>query len=93
MTSDNIQMGPDPNRVMGALRQALRGDPKMRERPGEEVAEVLARGGYLDEESDPVLVTEILGSIDREGPGCETDEGSEEGNPTYEAITVSATPI
>jgi len=75
-------MGPDPNRVMGALRQALRGDPKMRERPAEEVAEVLARGGYLDEESDPVLVAEILGSIDPEGPGCETDEVTEEGNPT-----------
>jgi hypothetical protein len=82
VTNDNIQMGPDPNRVMGALRQALRGDPKMRERPAEEVAEVLARGGYLDEESDPVLVAEILGSIDPEGPGCETDEVTEEGNPT-----------
>jgi hypothetical protein len=46
------------------------------------VAEALARGGYLDEESDPVLVAEILGSIDLEGPGCETDEVTEEGNPT-----------
>jgi hypothetical protein len=67
---------------MGALREALRDDPKMRERPAEEVAEALARGGYLDEESDPVLVAEILGSIDPEGPGCETDEVTEEGNPT-----------
>jgi hypothetical protein len=75
-------MGPDRHRVMGALREALREDPKMRERPAEEVAEVLARGGYLDEESDPVLVAEILGSIDPEGPGCETDEVTEEGNPT-----------
>ena len=46
------------------------------------MAEALARGGYLDEESDPVLVAEILGSIDPEGPGCETDEVTEEGNPT-----------
>jgi hypothetical protein len=75
-------MGPDRHRVMGALREALRDDPKMRERPAEEVAEVLARGGYLDEEFDPVLVAEILGNIDPEGPGCETDEVTEEGNPT-----------
>jgi hypothetical protein len=82
MTSGNIQMGPDPDRVMAALREALRDDPKMRERPAEKVAEGLALGGYLDEEPDPVLVAEMLGGIDPEGPGRETDELSEEGNPT-----------
>ncbi len=82
MTSGNIRMGPDPDRIMDALRQALRDDPKMRERPAEEVAEDLARGGYLDEEPDPVLVADLLGSIDPEGPGRETDELTEEGNPT-----------
>jgi hypothetical protein len=78
VTSGNIRMGPDPDRIMDALREALRDDPGMRERPAGEVAEELARGGYLDEEPDPVLVAEMLGSIDPEGPGRETEEG----NPT-----------
>jgi len=82
MTSGNIRMGPDPDRVMEALREALREDPKMRELPAEEVSVQLARGGYLEEEPDPVLVAEMLGSIDPEGPGRETDEVTEEGNPT-----------
>ena len=82
MTSGNIRMGPDPDRIMEALREALRADPKMREHPAGEVAEQLTRGGYLDETPDPVLVAEMLGSIDPEGPGRETDELTEEGNPT-----------
>ena len=82
MTSGNIRMGPDPDRVMEALREALREDPKMRELPAEEVSVQLARGGYLEEEPDPVLVAEMLGSLDPEGPGRETDEVTEEGNPT-----------
>jgi hypothetical protein len=85
MTSGNIQMGPDPDSVLNALREALRDDPKipkMRGRPAGEVAGELARGGYLEEEPDPVLVAEMLGSIEPEGPGRETDEVTEEGNPT-----------
>ena len=82
MTSGNIQMGPDPDRILAALRDALRADPKMRERPAEEVSEQLARYGYLDEEPDPVLVADMLGGLDPEGPGRETDELTEEGNPT-----------
>jgi hypothetical protein len=82
MTSGNIRMGPDPDKIMDALRKALREDPKMRERPAEEVARDLARGGYLEEEPEPVLVAELLGSMDPEGPGRETDELTEEGNPT-----------
>ena len=82
MTSGNIQMGPDPDRILAALREALRDDPKMRGLPAEEVSEQLARNGYLDEEPDPVLVAEMLGSLDPEGPGRETEELSEEGNPT-----------
>ena len=78
MTSGNIRMGPDPDRI----RKALREDPKMRERPAEEVARDLARGRYLEEEPEPVLVAELLGSMDPEGPGRETDELTEEGNPT-----------
>jgi hypothetical protein len=81
VTSGNIRMGPDPDRIMDALERALRDDPKMRERPAEEVTRELVRSGYLDEEPDPVLVAEMLGSIDPEGPGRETDEVTEEGNP------------
>jgi hypothetical protein len=82
MTSGNIRMGPDPDKIMDALWMALREAPKMRERPAEEVARDLARGGYLEEEPEPVLVAELLGSMDPEGPGRETDELTEEGNPT-----------
>jgi hypothetical protein len=82
MTSGNIRMGPDADRVLAALREALRDDPKMRERPAEEVSGELARGGYLNEEPDPVLVAEMIGSLDPDGPGRETDEVTEEGNPT-----------
>ena len=82
MTSGNIQMGPDPDSIMDAIRRALRADPTMRERPAGEVAAELARGGYLDEEPDPVLVADVLGSIDPEGPGREVDEVAGEGNPT-----------
>jgi hypothetical protein len=82
MTSGNIRMGPDPDRIMEALEVALHDDPKMRERPAGEVAEELVRGGYLNEAPDPVLVADMLGSIDPEGPGRETDELTEEGNPT-----------
>ena len=85
MTSGNIRMGPDPDRILEALKEALRDDPKMRERPAEEISVDLARGGYLDEEPDPVLVADMLGSIDPEGPGRETDETTEEANPTYRA--------
>jgi hypothetical protein len=82
MTSGNIRMGPDPDRVLAALKEALRDDPKMRERPAEEVSGELARGGYLDEEPDPVLVAEMMGSLDPESPGRETDEVTEERSPT-----------
>jgi hypothetical protein len=82
MTSGNMRMGPDPDRIMRALRKALRDDPKVRERTAEEVAEELVRCGYLNEEPDPVIVADMLGSMDPEGPGRETDELTEEGNPT-----------
>lgn len=82
MTSGNIRMGPDPDSILGALREAIRDDPKMHERPAEEVSEQLVQGGYLDEAPDPVLVAEMLGSMEPDGPGRETDELTEEGNPT-----------
>ena len=57
-------MGPDPDAVLAALKRATGDDPKLRELPAGEVAAELARGGYLDEEPDPVLVAEVLGTLD-----------------------------
>ena len=78
MTSGNIQMGPDPDDVLEALRKALDDDPTLRERPEEEVSTRLAGDGYLDQEPDPVLVAEMLATIDGDGPGEETEAA----NPT-----------
>jgi len=74
MTSGNIQMGPDPDAVLEALKKALRDDPSLRERPAEQVTTELAQRGYLEQEPDPVLVAESLGALD--GPGEETEEAS-----------------
>ena len=65
MTSGNIRMGPAPTGSWRA-QAALRDDPKMGELPAEESPNELAQGGYLDEEPDPVLVAEMIGSIDPE---------------------------
>ena len=76
MTSGNIQMGPDPDAVLEALKKALGDDPTLRERPDEEVSTKLKRDGYLEEEPDPVLVAEMLAAIDGDGPGEETEAAS-----------------
>ncbi len=79
VTSGNIQMGPDPDQVLAALKKALRDDPGVRGRPAEEVSRDLALGGYLREEPDPVLVAEMLGELGAEGWD---DEATEEASPT-----------
>ncbi len=85
MTSGNIRLGPDPDEVLEALKEALRDDPGLLERPTEEVSRALVRGGYLREEPDPVLVAEMLGTLDPEGPGREADEVSPDRAPSEEA--------
>ena len=82
MTSGNIRMGPDPDQVLEALRRALRDDPEVLDRPAEEVSGDLARGGYLPEEPDPVLVAEMLGKLESEEPGDDDGELTEEASPT-----------
>ena len=82
MTSGNVQMGPDPDQILEALKEALRDDPGMRNRPAEEVSKELARGGYLDEEADSVLVAEMIEGLEAEEQSWQADEVSEEGNPT-----------
>ena len=76
MTSGNIQMGPDPDDVLEALKKALVDDPTLRERPEEEVSTKLQRDGYLEQEPDPVLVAEMIAAIDGDGPGEETEAAS-----------------
>ncbi|QIN82663.1 hypothetical protein GBA63_08405 [Rubrobacter tropicus] len=82
MTSGNIQMGPDPDEVRDALNAALRDDPALRERTSEQVATELAGRGYLQEEPDPVLVAETLGTPDPDGPDDGPGEETEAASPT-----------
>ncbi len=51
----------------------------MREREAEEVSANSRAAVTL---TGPVPVAEMMGSIDPEGPGRETDEVTEEGDPT-----------
>ncbi|CAA9424231.1 MAG: hypothetical protein AVDCRST_MAG03-2766 [uncultured Rubrobacteraceae bacterium] len=76
MTSGNIQMGPDPDEVLEALKKALHDDPTLRDRPEEQLATTLAQKGYLEQDPDPVLVAEALGALDEDGPGEETEAAS-----------------
>ncbi|MDQ3792864.1 MAG: hypothetical protein M3341_09570 [Actinomycetota bacterium] len=78
MTSGNIQMGPDPDRILEALKDLLREDPGARQRSAEEVARELVRGGYLQEEADPVLVAEMLDGLEAEEDSLQADEAPEE---------------
>jgi hypothetical protein len=82
MTSGNIQMGPDPDRILDALKDLLREDPDARQRPAEEVSKELVSGGHLQEEPDPVLVAEMLEGLEAEEDSLRSDEISGEGDPT-----------
>jgi hypothetical protein len=81
MTSGNIQLGPDPDRILEALKALLREDPGARTPPTDEVSRELVRGGYLQEEPDPVLVAEMLEGLEGEEQSLQADEVSEGGNP------------
>jgi len=78
MTSGNIRLGPDPDRILGALKELLRDDPAARQRHADEVSRELVRGGYLQEEPDPVLVAEMLEDLEAEEDSLQADEVSEE---------------
>ena len=82
MTSGNIRMGPDPDGVRDALEAALRDDPALREQTCEQVAAELVDRGYLQEEPDPVLVAETLGSPEPDGPEDGPGEETEAASPT-----------
>jgi hypothetical protein len=82
MTSGNIQLGPGPDRILEALKALLRDDPSARQRPIEEVSRELVRGGYLQEDPDPVLVAEMLEGLEAEEKSLQADEVSEGESPT-----------
>ena len=82
MTSGNIQLGPGPDRILEALKGLLGEDPGARRRPAEEASKELVRGGYLEEEPDPVLVAEMLEGLEAEEDSLQADEVSGEGEPT-----------
>ena len=82
MTSGNIQLGPNPDRILEALKELLREDPGARRRPAEEVSKQLVRSGYLQEEPDPVLVAELLEGLEAEEESLQADEVAGEENPT-----------
>ena len=82
MTSGNIQMGPGPDRILAALKEAVQKDPGLRQRPAEEIGQVLVRGGYLEEEPDPVLVGEMVEGMEGEERSVQPDELSGGANST-----------
>ena len=83
MTSGNIQVGPDPNRILTALKRALRDNPGMRNRSAQEVSKELVQQGYLEEEADPVLVAEMLEGL--QSGKLDLREDQEDGEETEEA--------
>ena len=71
MTQGPIQTGPagpDSDEILEALKKAVRDDPGVWDRKAEDLSKDLVRGRYLREEPDPVLVAEMLGTIEAERP-------------------------
>jgi hypothetical protein len=57
---------PGADEILAALKEAVREDPGLRERPAEHVSRDLVRGGYLQREPSPTLLAEMLGALERE---------------------------
>ena len=73
---------PDPDEILGALREAVADNPRLSEMPAEEVARQLVLEGRLQLEPSPTLVAEMLDALEAEESAFEAEEPSEEGNPT-----------
>ncbi len=73
---------PDPDEILGALREAVADNPRLEEMPAEEVARQLVLEGRLQGEPSPALVAEMLDVLEAEESAFEFEEPSEEGNPT-----------
>jgi hypothetical protein len=77
MTSGNIQLGPDPDRILDALQGLLSEDPDAPQRAVEEMSKELVRNGYLHEGPDPVLVAELLDGPEEESLQADEVAGKE----------------
>jgi hypothetical protein len=64
--------------ILGALREAVKEDSRLREMPAEEVARQLVLEGRLEEEPDPSVVAETLESLEAEEQSFQNDEISPE---------------
>jgi hypothetical protein len=73
---------PGPNEILEALREAIFDNPRLTEMPAEEVARQLVLEGWLHEEPSPVLEADMLDALEAMESTFDTDELSEEGNPT-----------
>ena len=73
---------PDPDEILGALREAVADNPRLGEMPAEEVARQLVLEGRLQGEPSPALVAQMLDVLEAEESAFEFEEPSEEGNPT-----------
>ena len=75
MTSGHIppEGEPGPDEILGALREAVCREPRLRGEPAEEVARQLVLGGHLREEPDPTLVAEMLQALEAEEQNFKPD--------------------
>jgi len=64
------------------LREAVSDNPRLADMLAEEVARQLILEARLQEEPSPALVADMLDALEAEEGGFESDELSEEGNPT-----------
>jgi hypothetical protein len=68
---------PGPDEILEALREASSDNPRLTERPPEEVARQLVLGGHLQQEPSPALVADMLDALEAEEGGFDVDELSE----------------
>ena len=74
---------PGFDQILGALREMLKENPRLREMPAEEVAGQLVSDGFLEEKPASPLVAEALEGLEAEEQSFQNDElSSEEANPT-----------
>jgi hypothetical protein len=55
---------PSTDEILAALKEAIRKDPELRERPAEDVSRDSVRSGYFAGEPSPTLVAEMLGTLE-----------------------------
>lgn len=58
---------PGFDQTLGALSEALKENPQLRDMSAEEVARQLVLGGHLEGEPSPPLVAEALEGLEAEG--------------------------